>query len=87
MKILSSLLVFLVIFIADSFSNTIQVFSKDGGFKYIIGDMRGNQPDIVTPNGIFVDKKDKLYIVEKLVNRIQVRQLLQLFVNKSKATE
>jgi DNA-binding beta-propeller fold protein YncE len=64
------------IFVADSFTNSIQVFSPEGDFKYILGDGLGSPLDIVAPNGIFVDNNDKVYVVEKLINRIQVRQLL-----------
>jgi len=63
------------IYISDSMSNVVQVFDESGSFLFLLGDERGKQMDLGTPNGIVVDDKNRIYMVEKLVNRVQIRQV------------
>lgn len=63
------------IYVSDSMSNVVQVFDADGRFLFLLGDERGKQMDLGTPNGIVMDGNNRIYMVEKLVNRVQIRQV------------
>ena len=58
---------------SDSYLEVIQVFDETGGFHSVIGDRRnGKVKKFRTPTGIFVDDRDRLYVVETLANKVSV---------------
>jgi hypothetical protein len=50
-------------------------FDKEGRFLFLLADERGKQMDLGTPNGIAIDRGRRIYMVEKLINRVQIRQV------------
>jgi len=63
------------VFVSDSYLGVIQVFDGEGRFLFVLGDEKGNVKKFKTPTGIFIDKKQRLYVVEMLADRVRVMQL------------
>jgi sugar lactone lactonase YvrE len=65
-----------VIFVSDSYVGAIQRFNRYGHFKSVLGDETGKVRIWKTPVGITIDSKQRLYVVEMLLNRVGVYQIL-----------
>ncbi len=64
------------IFVSDSYTGVIQIFDEDGNFVSVVG--QADQSAIrrfKTPTGLWVDTRNRLYVVEMLANRVSVYQL------------
>jgi DNA-binding beta-propeller fold protein YncE len=66
-----------VIFVSDSYVGAIQRFNRYGHFKSVMGDETGKVKIWKTPVGITIDSKQRLYVVEMLLNRVGVYQILE----------
>ena len=66
-----------VIFVSDSYVGAIQRFNRYGHFQSVLGDETGKVKIWKTPVGITIDSKQRLYVVEMLLNRVGVYQLLE----------
>jgi hypothetical protein len=54
----------------------IQVFESTGEFYAALGDSAtGKVKKFRTPMGLFVDRENRLYVVETLANKVSVYQL------------
>jgi len=62
------------VFVSDSYLGVIQVFDGEGRFLFVLGDEKGNVRN-QNATGIFIDKKQRLYVVEMLADRVRVMQL------------
>jgi DNA-binding beta-propeller fold protein YncE len=64
------------VFVSDSFLGVIQVFSPRGDFQGVVGDPGTDSPRIFqTPMGIFVDWENRVFVVERSLDRVGVYQL------------
>ncbi len=64
------------VYVSDSYLGVIQVFDRDGRFLTVLGDNRtGEIKKFETPTRLFVDKRDRLYVVEMFANRVSVYKL------------
>ena len=64
------------VYVSDSYLGVIQVFSKEGKFLSILGDKKtGKRINFNTPTRLFVDKKERLYVVEMFANKVSVYKL------------
>lgn len=64
------------IFVSDSYTGVIQIFDADGNFSSAVGQAR--QPAVQrfkTPVGLWVDARNRLYVVQMLANKVSVYQL------------
>ena len=66
-----------VIFVSDSYVGAIQCFNRYGHLKSVLGDETGKVKIWKTPVGITIDSKQRLYVVEMLLNRVGVYQILE----------
>ena len=66
-----------VIFVSDSYVGAIQRFNRYGHFKSVLCDETGKVKIWKTPVGITIDSKQRLYVVEMLLNRVGVYQILE----------
>ncbi len=64
------------VLVSDSYTGVIQVFDANGHFFSAIG---SSDPIAVkrfkTPTGLFVDRRNRLYVVEMLANKLSVFQM------------
>ncbi len=64
------------VFISDSYMGVIQIFKASGEFYSVLGDARENKvKKFKTPTGIFVDNKNRLYVVEMFAERVSVYEM------------
>ena len=75
------------IFVADSQLNVIQVFDPGGKFVSLLGDQKGLPIDLGSPNGIVFVEPDLIMICEKFARRIQVRRVLDVFMQDTVVEE
>ena len=75
------------IFVADSQLNVIQVFDPGGKFVSLLGDEKGLPIDLGSPNGIVFVEPDLIMICEKFARRIQVRRVLDVFMQDTVVEE
>jgi hypothetical protein len=62
-----------LVYVSDSYMGVIQVFAADGSFHSVIGDRAGNSvKKFNTPVGIFIDKNNRLYVVEMFAEKVGV---------------
>ena len=65
------------VYVSDSYLGVIQVFDANGTFYAALGDaQKGKVKKFKTPAGLFVDHRNRLYVVEMLANKVSVHQLL-----------
>ncbi len=61
-----------LVYVSDSYRGVIQVFDE-GVFHSVIGDTKKNELwRFNSPVGLFIDKKDQLYVVEMFAERVSV---------------
>lgn len=60
------------IYVADTFSNIIRVFDKNGNNLFNLGSGNSNKTGFLFPVGISVDDNGKIYIADQGNNQIQV---------------
>ncbi len=64
-----------LVYVSDSYMGVIQVFDE-GVFHSVIGDtVKGELHRFTTPVGLFVDGKNRLYVVEMFKERVSVFQI------------
>ncbi len=64
-----------LVYVSDSYMGVVQVF-EEGVFHSVIGDtVRGTVYRYTTPVGLFVDKNNRLYVVEMFAERVSVFQI------------
>jgi hypothetical protein len=63
------------IWIADSYTGLIQIFSIDGTFIDVIK-KNDTEKQFSTPTGIWIDNFSKLWVVESIINRVSVWEIL-----------
>lgn len=64
------------IFVSDSYTGVIQIFNADGMFTSAVGQAATSEVRrFKTPTGLWVDERNKLYVVEMLANKVSVYQL------------
>lgn len=64
-----------MVYVSDSYMGVVQVF--DGGvFHSVVGDVSTNELwRYKSPVGLFIDKKDRLYVVQMFAERVSVFQI------------
>ena len=65
------------VFVADSWQNMVQVFDREGRFLAVLTDEDGDKLDLGSPNGIALGAENRIYIVERLSSRLQIREMIQ----------
>ena len=61
------------IYVSDSYMGVIQIFAPTGEFYAAIGDpATGKVKKFKTPVGLFIDRQDRLYVVEMFANKVGV---------------
>jgi len=64
------------VYVSDSYMGVIQVFDAGGAFYAAIGDPKnGKVKKFKTPVGLFIDHRNRLYVVEMLANKVSVYQI------------
>ena len=72
------------LFVSDSYMGVIQIFDASGNFYAVVGDADQHKAKkFKTPTGIFIDPKNRLYVVEMFANKVSV-YLLQDDTESSK---
>ena len=64
------------VFVSDSVLGVIQTFTVQGEFKAVLGTEEGEVIKWETPLGITIDRRQRLYVVEMLKNRLRVYDIL-----------
>ncbi len=60
------------VFVSDSYLGVIQKFSSKGRFLAVLSDNNGKIRRFTTPARLYVDHKNRLYVVEMFANRVTV---------------
>jgi sugar lactone lactonase YvrE len=61
------------VYVSDSYMGVIQVFNSEGNFHSVLGDPeKGGVRKFTSPTGLFIDKRNRLYVVEMFANRVGV---------------
>lgn len=64
------------VYVSDSYLGVIQVFDASGSFYAALGDPKmGKVKKFKTPAGLFIDHRNRLYVVEMLANKVSVYQI------------
>lgn len=64
------------IFVTDSYMGVIQIFRNNGRFHSVLGDpVTASAKKFTTPMGIFIDKNNRLYLVEMFTDRVSVYRI------------
>ncbi len=64
------------VFVSDSYMGVIQVFDSNGEFYAVVGDSgKDAVKKFKTPTGLFIDNKNRLYVVEMFANKVSVYQI------------
>ena len=67
------------VYVSDSYLGVIQVFDANGSFYAALGDPKiGKVKKFKTPAGLFVDDRNRLYVVEMLANKVSVYQIMDV---------
>ena len=64
------------IWVSDSLRNTIQVFDRQGRLLLIFGKIGTDRGEFNIPAGLFIDKKNRLYVADSYNYRVQMFQYL-----------
>ncbi len=65
-------------YVSDSYMGVIQIFDNTGLFRSVIGDAQtGKVKKFKTPMGLFVDRDERLYVVEMFAEKIGVYSIDQ----------
>ena len=65
------------VYVSDSYMGVIQVFDASGPFYAALGDpQNGKVKKFKTPAGLFIDHRNRLYVVEMLANKVSVYQIM-----------
>jgi DNA-binding beta-propeller fold protein YncE len=65
------------IYVSDSYLGVVQVFKRYRKFLGVLGNGDGEVVRFKTPTGLYVDDNMRLYVVEMLLNRVSVYQILE----------
>jgi DNA-binding beta-propeller fold protein YncE len=61
------------VYVSDSYLGIIQVFDSNGEFYSVLGDPeKGTVKKFKSPVGLFIDKNNRLYVVEMFANKVSV---------------
>ena len=64
------------VYVSDSYMGVIQIFDAVGAFYAALGDpQNGKVKKFKTPAGLFIDHRNRLYVVEMLANKVSVYQI------------
>jgi DNA-binding beta-propeller fold protein YncE len=59
--------------VSDSYLGVIQVFDTNGEFYSVLGDPEnGKVKKFQTPVGLYIDDRNRLYVVEMFANKVSV---------------
>ncbi len=58
--------------VSDSYLGVVQMFDRQGNFLSVLSDKDGTIHRFTTPVRLFVDRRDRLYVVEMFANRISI---------------
>lgn len=64
-----------IIYVTDIKNNCIHAFSNTGEFLYSFGSKGSGRGQFLDLSGIYMDKKNRLYIADKKNNRVEVYQI------------
>lgn len=65
-------------YVSDSYMGVIQIFDNTGFFRSVIGDAQtGKVKKFKTPVGLFVDRDERLYVVEMFGEKVGVYSMTQ----------
>jgi len=62
-------------FVSDSYLGVIQIFDQKGHFLAVLADADKKIHRFTTPTRLFIDKHNKLYVVEMFANRITIFEI------------
>lgn len=64
------------VYVSDSYMGVIQVFDQQGNFSGVLGETgKKTIRRFTTPAGLFIDARNRLYVVEMRANRVGVYQI------------
>jgi tripartite motif-containing protein 71 len=71
------------IYVSDSWLGVIQVFEPTGAFYAVLGDgLKRNVKRFKTPVGLFIDTRNRMYVVEMFANKVSVYRLGEAFISE-----
>jgi DNA-binding beta-propeller fold protein YncE len=66
------------VYVSDSYMGVIQVFLDTGEFHSVIGDpIEAKVKKFTSPVGIFIDDRDRLYVVEMFAEKVSVYKIIE----------
>ncbi len=63
------------LFVSDSYLGVVQMFSEKGRFLAVLVDKNNKIHRFTTPARLFVDRQDRLYVVEMFANKITIFEI------------
>jgi DNA-binding beta-propeller fold protein YncE len=66
-----------VIYVVDTLFDNVQLFNLSGAFLFTIGARGGGLGEFSMPSGLFLDRKEKLYVCDTYNQRVQVFQIVR----------
>jgi DNA-binding beta-propeller fold protein YncE len=71
------------IYVSDSWMGVIQVFEPTGDFYAALGDgLKRSVKRFKTPVGLFIDTRNRMYVVEMFANKVSVYRLGEAFISE-----
>ncbi len=63
------------VYVTDCYMGVIQVFNTEGEILAVVGNEKNEKRKFITPAHIYIDKNNRLYVVEMYANKISVFDL------------
>jgi sugar lactone lactonase YvrE len=60
------------LYVVEGLSGLVQVFDRDGNLLYYFGQRGTGLGDFQLPTGLFIDHKDRVFVVDSYNRRVQV---------------
>ena len=65
------------VYVADTSFNNFQIFDQDGQLLLFVGSVGSGPGEFFLPAGLFIDARNRVYVVDQGNARVQVFQYLR----------